>query len=450
MNNSSKFGISTKQSLIAFVIMIVLILAASGFADQNGLAQAGIPDGYDYALAAPPDMAPTALPFPPVVDTASQSVNSNSPEISLTVPTQNTAIISIEPSSSIASDAQSTESEKSLSSTLSDLISMATERLSSQSSTTYTVYAPSINQAIPPTPTEDPLFIFTPQDARITTDEGRSWGDYPGPSIWPDLEVPSPAGILAHPEDQVNILLLGSDQRENDSGFRTDTIQLLTINPSEGTVKLTAFPRDLYVYIPGYTMQRINTAFGWGGFDALADTMEYNFGVRPEYYVLINFRSFVDVIDSIGGITVEIGKDMCDHRDNWGGDFCVSQGTMWMGGRTALWYVRSRYSTSDLDRGRRQQEVLVAAFKQVVSLSGLTRAPELYEIYKENVSTNVGFDMIARFIPLAAHLSKSPEIDNYSIGAGQVYNWINYSGAMVLVPIREPVMDVMREVISEP
>ena len=194
---------------------------------------------------------------------------------------------------------------------------------------------------------------------QYTSDEGRSWEDYPGPSVWPDIEVPAPAGILSHPEDQVNILLLGSDQREGDNGFRTDTIQLLTINPSEGTVKLTSFPRDLYVYIPGYTVQRINTAYSWGGFDALADTMEYNFGVKPEYYVLINFWSFVDAIDSIGGITVEVGRDFCDHRDDFG-EFCVSQSTYWMNGATALWYVRSRYTTSDLDRGRRQQEVLEA------------------------------------------------------------------------------------------
>jgi anionic cell wall polymer biosynthesis LytR-Cps2A-Psr (LCP) family protein len=178
--------------------------------------------------------------------------------------------------------------------------------------------------------------------------------------------------------------------------------------------------------------------------------MEYNFGVRPEYYVLINFRSFKDVIDSIDGITVEIGRDMCDHRDDWEGDFCVSQGTMWMNGESALWYVRSRYTTSDLDRGRRQQEVLLAAFKKIVSLHGLTRAPELYDIYKDNVSTNVGFDLVARLIPVAAHQSKSPNIDRFSIGAGQVYNWTNYSGAMVLVPLREPVMEVMRAAISEP
>jgi LCP family protein required for cell wall assembly len=284
---------------------------------------------------------------------------------------------------------------------------------------------------------------------QFTSDEGRSWGDYAGPSIWPDFQAYAPLGILSHPEDQVNILLLGSDQRPNDSGFRTDTIQLLTINPSTGSVKLTAFPRDLYVNIPGYTVQRINTAFGWGGFEALQNTMEYNFGVRPEYYVLINFTAFKDGIDSLGGIRVDVGRDFCDHMDDLG-NFCVSQSTYWMNGRTALWYVRARYSTSDLDRGRRQQEVLEAAFNQLVSINGLKRVPELYEIYKENVTTNIDFNLLTDLLPVAFHLADTREISNYSIGRGQVYDWINYSGAMVLVPIRESVLEVMRQVISEP
>ena len=315
-------------------------------------------------------------------------------------------------------------------------------------------------QPIPPTPIYLPTTIppeATPTaeppapipEVNFVSDEGRGWDDYPGPSVWPDIDVPSPVGILSHAEGQVNILLLGSDQRPDDGGFRTDTIQLLTINPQEGTVKLTAFPRDLYVYIPGYTVQRINTAMGWGGFEALAATMEYNFGVKLEYYVLINFRSFMEVIDSIGGVTVKIGRDMCDQRDAFG-RYCVSEGTMWMSGESALWYVRSRYTTSDLDRGRRQQEILEAVFEQLLNLDGLRRAPELYDIYKENVTTNLDFDFLSGLLPIAWNLAESRDIGRYSIGAEQVYNWTNTSGAMVLVPIREPVLEVMRQVISEP
>jgi LCP family protein required for cell wall assembly len=282
-----------------------------------------------------------------------------------------------------------------------------------------------------------------------TSDEVRAWDDYPGPSIWPDIDVPVPMGILSHPSGQVNILLLGSDQRPYDGGFRTDTIQLLTINPDEGSVKLTAFPRDLYVYIPGYTVQRINTAMGWGGFDALAQTMEYNFGVKPDYYVLINFWSFKEVIDSVGGIQVDIGQDMCDQRDGYGW-YCVSQSTTWMDGETALWYVRARYSTSDLDRGRRQQEVLQALFERLLNLDGLRRAPELYELYNQNVTTNLDFDIVARLLPLASHLSQTQQVERYAISVGQIYDWTNSSGAMVLVPVREAVLQVMRQVISEP
>jgi LCP family protein required for cell wall assembly len=290
----------------------------------------------------------------------------------------------------------------------------------------------------------------TPEpEVQFTADVHQAWEDYPGPSVWPDIDVPSPMGILSHPKGQVNILLLGSDQRPNDGGFRTDTIQLLTINPRESTVKLTSFPRDLYVYIPGYTVQRINTAFGWGGFESLAQTMEYNFGVKPEFYVLINFWSFVDVIDSIGGISVEIGQDLCDHRDGYE-NYCVAQGTMWMDGDTALWYVRSRYSSSDIDRGRRQQEVLEAVFNQMVSLNGLSRAPELYNIYKQNVTTNLSFDDLTGFLMIASDLVSSHQIGNFSIGDEEAYDWTTTNGAMVLVPIRDLVLEVMRQVISEP
>jgi polyisoprenyl-teichoic acid--peptidoglycan teichoic acid transferase len=317
-------------------------------------------------------------------------------------------------------------------------------------------------QPIPPTPTYIPTSIEPEPTAtpipipptpipviNFVADQGRSWQDYPGPSVWPDIDIPAPVGILSHPEDQVNILLLGSDQRPNDSGFRTDTIQLLTINPTEKTAKLTSFPRDLYVYIPGDTVQRINTAMGWGGFEALAETMEYNLGVKPDYYVLINFGSFKDVIDSIGGIRVDIGKDFCDHRDAFGW-YCVSASEFWMDGESALWYVRARYSTSDLDRGRRQQEVLDAVFDKLMSMDSLQHAPELYDIYKQDVTTNLDFDTLSRFIPVAYKMAETHGIQNYSIGAKQVYNWTTTSGAMVLVPVRDQVLDVMRQVISEP
>jgi LCP family protein required for cell wall assembly len=297
----------------------------------------------------------------------------------------------------------------------------------------------------PAEPTKTKKATRTPTE--MTNGESRSWSDYPGPVVWPDIEVPPPVGLLSQPAGQINIMLLGSDQRPYESGLRTDTMILLTLNPDEGTAHLTSFPRDLYVYIPGYTVQRMNTAFWYGGFDSLAMTMEYNFGVRPDYYVLINLWSFEEVIDSLGGIDVEIGKDLCDHRDSYG-TYCVYAGTQHMHGETTLWYVRSRYSTNDLDRNRRQQEVLVGVFKTLISLNGLSRAGELYQIYQDNVTTDMSFEAMAELLPLAAKLTDFSRISSYYIGVGQVYDWINYSGAQVLMPIRDAILQVMKQALN--
>jgi polyisoprenyl-teichoic acid--peptidoglycan teichoic acid transferase len=385
-----------KISIAAFILMLVLITIACFLPGQITTSQASEPGRQDYQVVVPIGPTVTPTPFQPIPPTPTY--------IPTAVPLTATPTV-----------------------------------------------PPPTPTEVPPSPTPlPPTPEFQEAEVQFTSNESRSWEDYPGPSVWPDIQVPAPVGILSHPEDQVNVLLLGSDKRPNDGGFRTDTIQLVTINPGAGTVKVTSFPRDLYVYIPGYTVQRINTAFGWGGFDALADTMEYNFGVRPDYYALINFSTFVDGINSLGGITVKIGRDFCDHMDDFD-TFCVSEGSRYgMDGRIALWYVRARYTTSDIDRGRRQQEVLEAIFEKLISLNGLSRAPELYDVYKDNVTTDLTFDVLSRFLPVAAHLAETNEIGNYSIGREQVYDWINYSGAMVLVPMREQVMEVMRQVISEP
>ena len=326
-------------------------------------------------------------------------------------------------------------------------------------------------QPVPPTPTFLPADLPTPfftQEVVIPpTVEGgigatveptlvgvnsgvaRNWEDYPGPTIWPDMEIPAPMGILPQPADQVNILLLGSDQRPNDGGFRTDTILLLTLTPSRGTANITSFPRDLYVYIPGWTIQRVNTAMVYGSFDTLALTMEYNFGVHPDYYVLINLWSFKDVVDSLGGLDVNVAKSLTDQRDGYG-DYTVQPGIVHMDGETALWYVRARYTTSDFDRSRRQQEVIMAGFQRLLTLDGLTRAPQLYQLYKQNVTTNMNFDTMSQFLPLATQLRNMQGIHRYYIGPQQVYSWVNTAGAQVLVPVRESVDEVMRQALNSP
>jgi polyisoprenyl-teichoic acid--peptidoglycan teichoic acid transferase len=293
---------------------------------------------------------------------------------------------------------------------------------------------------IPDTPTPIPTLTATP---------GKAWGDFPGPTVWPDIDIPAPAPLLSQPKDQVNIVLLGSDQRQGTGGFRTDTIMLVTINPKAGTVNMTSFPRDLYVYIPGWTINRINTAFPRGGFPMLQDTFEYNFGVRPDYFALVNFWTFATLVDNLGGVNVYVGATLSDHRSGYG-DYTVYRGQVIMDGETALWYVRSRYSTNDFDRTRRQQEVVRAIFYKLLNINAITRAPQLYDTYKRSVSTNMALEDITPLLPVAAQLTDSSRIQQFFISPQQVTSWRTTAGAQVLLPNREAILEVMRQSLNVP
>ena len=301
-------------------------------------------------------------------------------------------------------------------------------------------------QPVPPTPTFLPsnnssLGVSSPSYISNSQEYG---GDFPPPSVPADMPIPPPVGRLPQPDGQVNILLLGSDQIPGDYGYRTDSILLLTLNTKENTASITSFPRDLYVYIPGWTMQRINTAHAYGGFDAIAMTFEYNFGVRPDHYAMINFWSFVQVIDRLGGIDVPVETPMPYDCGS------IPTGVVHMYGEMALCYVRERITSSDFDRAHRQQDVLQAIFKRLLSLNAIARAPELYSIYSQNVTTDLTFSDIAPLLPLAAKLSDTSRIRRYYIGREHVTEWINYSGMYVLIPNRDAVLSVMRQALNSP
>lgn len=307
--------------------------------------------------------------------------------------------------------------------------------------------------SVPPgaTPTPTPFQPLAPTPTYLPEVETLSTA---AKSIKPaDTSKDDPLEIVPIPtipsKNRINFLLLGSDQRPYEGGFRTDTIILVSLDPSQGTASLVSFPRDLYVTIPGWTEQRINTAMGYGGFPLLAATLEYNFGVRPTHYVMVNFWAFVQIINSLGGIDVIAAQTLTDHRDGHG-YYTIPAGLNHMDGETALWYSRSRYSTSDFARTRRQQEVVLALFERMLSLNGIEKAPELYEIYAQNVTTDLSWQEIAPLLPLAAKLNDTSHIQHYYIGPGQVTSWTTPGGAQVLLPNHSSIQAVLWEALYGP
>lgn len=274
-------------------------------------------------------------------------------------------------------------------------------------------------------------------------------GGQPGTESSSGSQAPTSSGpvdLINQPENQVNILLLGSDQRPYEGGFRTDVILLVTINTDLQTINLTSFPRDLYVTLPGFYNDRINAAQYRGGFTLMADTFQYNFGVRPDYYALVNFYGFQDLINTLGGIDVEVAQALTDHRDGYG-DYTVLPGSVHMDGETALWYVRSRYSSSDFDRTRRQQEVLTAMMRKLVSLNAVTKFPELYNQFQGTVETNLPLAEVVPLLSLADDFL-SGSIGRYAVGPGQVSNWITPGGSQVLIPNKPAIQAILRNALN--
>ncbi len=274
-----------------------------------------------------------------------------------------------------------------------------------------------------------------------------------------DTSVPTPSEPTAihisqqQAEGTINFLVMGSDFRPS-SGFRTDVIVLVSVHTREGTVSAVSFPRDLYVTIPGWMEQRINTAFPHGGFSMMADTLQYNFGVRPDFYVLTNFQGFTGIIDNLGGVNVNIDKYLMDKCDlpQQVNTYCeVYPGTMNMDGATALWYVRSRHSSSDFDRLRRAQEVLFGVFQKLMSLDVVSRLPDLYNSYQQSVETNMRVDDIAPLLSIATQIYRDPSrIRRFAIGPGQVYPYVTAGGAQVLLPNYEAIRQIIIEAVFTP
>lgn len=257
--------------------------------------------------------------------------------------------------------------------------------------------------------------------------------------------------VLKKPEGQVNIILLGSDARPDEGGFRTDIIVWVSLNPKDGFVSAVSFPRDLFVTIPGYGENRINVAFPRGGFDLLADTFEENFGIRPDHYLMVDFNGFKSVINNLGGITVQTQQGLSDTCAKWinPSGFCsVGPGPVHMNGELALWYARSRYSTNDIDRARRAQEVIEAIFNRLMSLDIILKAPDLYDAYLNYVDTDIKLSDVLALLPLANEINKNGDIRSYVIGYDYAYDWMTMQGAQVLVPDYEKIRDLMIEALT--
>lgn len=261
-------------------------------------------------------------------------------------------------------------------------------------------YYSKLNRPETAQPTEAPAYeVIVRQEVLPPAAMTPSPEDSPREEI-EDLEAQLKANLeagateLVFDENVYHILLIGSDNRADETA-RSDSMILVSVNRATKTIVLTSLMRDIYVTMPGYWNDRLNAAYAYGGAQLLLDTVEANFGIPVEDYIQVGFQSFEDVVDILGGVTVEMSQQEHDAvnaiRGGTGADALTEDqvGTVRLNGGQALCYVRIRnVGASDFDRTARQREVIRALFEEAKGMS-LTQLNEMANAVLPQVSTNL-------------------------------------------------------------
>lgn len=259
------------------------------------------------------------------------------------------------------------------------------------------------------------------------------------------------------PYEIFNFLLLGTDSDsvdQPDGVFRTDTMIIVSVNLTTETVAMLSLPRDLYVYIPEWTMQRLNLAWqhgeavGWqggagGGFGLLQQTIKYNLGITIHYYAMVDFAGFKQIIDTLGGVTIAVdcpieGTIFTDEYDDAGEpifeDIVIEAGVHDMNSTKALFYARSRKNSNDFDRGRRQQQLLRAIWAEGKAGGWLADIPSLYDQLIQVVNTNIPLSLMVRLAPLALSIDPNKIQSTFFYTGYETVAWTAPDGSNVQVP----------------
>lgn len=270
------------------------------------------------------------------------------------------------------------------------------------------------------------------------------------------LEKRAQVGEMRH------LLLIGIDARPGEETGRSDTMIIVSIDPEGNIIKLTSIMRDLYVEIPGYKNNRINSAYVFGGAELLMATIEENFGIHVENYIAVNFSMLGALIDSIGGLVLTVEDDYYMDRINavikqdnrvLGIDrndgLLTKSGEQLMTGKQAQAYARYRYGTADGDFGRtvRQREVIMKIFDKLSEMTVI----ELMSLVVDNagsIYTNITVNDLASYAPVLISM-KDAEINELRLPIDGGYYSDTIAGMSVLVPYREKNMEALMEFLGD-
>jgi polyisoprenyl-teichoic acid--peptidoglycan teichoic acid transferase len=197
-----------------------------------------------------------------------------------------------------------------------------------------------------------------------------------------------PKPVTFEKKEPFAVLMLGVDERSGDKG-RSDTIIALAVNPAKNSIKMLSIPRDTRTDIIGRgTLDKINHAYAFGGVEMSMDTVENFLNIPIEYYIKVNMEGFQEIVDAVGGVTVNNEFAFTQDKINF------AEGTLNLNGKEALAYVRMRKQdpSGDFGRQKRQRQVIQGVISKGASLGSLTKFDNIFEALGNNVKTNITFD----------------------------------------------------------
>ena len=260
----------------------------------------------------------------------------------------------------------------------------------------------------------------------------------------------------------INILVIGVDRRDDGGDQNSDVIIIAQLDLVDKQLRAVSIPRDLLVEIPGIGWDKINSAYNYGveadpenpvaGVSKLRDTVEYSFGIPIDHYVMIDFDGFVDVVDSVGGIAVEVPEDLYDPEyptaDYGIEEIFFPAGVNQMDGETALKYVRTRHQDSDDGRRQRQLDVILAIFEKGKSLGSINRIDDL--IFALGGSAQTSFELEEQLVlaRLALQLDTS-NITTLTLAPPLIWpGTIEATGAWIYTGEWAPIVAFVQEAVN--
>ena len=247
------------------------------------------------------------------------------------------------------------------------------------------------------------------------------------------------ASIFTKEDGVVNIRLVGQDTR-GEQRQRSDSMIILSINKNTKQMTMVSIMRDLYVQIPGYSDNRINSAYAFGGFELLDATIEQNFGVVIDYNVEVNFNGFKDIVDKVGGIDVDLTEEEVEymnsakfvHTMNYKGKQNFKAGTNHLDGAQALCYARIRRVGDDFARTQRQRTIIQTVYKKAKEESW-TKLLGIYESVADDLTTDMDPLQLVS-IAFSGYDMGLDSLNSYRVPSDGSYRNETINRMMVLVP----------------